>query len=364
MTSCTKCCASIPPDARKCPECGTLTDPDGLSDGDLAGSDELVHSMLLRTHLLKTRGELNTATEECIRALRINPDCVEAHSLLGDIYRDQGKIEDAIRWYTLALDLQPDSEIDRARLDELTEGRPRTPGRAKPELPTISAWMRDRKIVTGLIGVIVLLIGIIAWVWFSPGPYDDEEPGTIAPRRSTLAWRRRAVRQRNAPNSTPVASAPEISLFDALNGSAPLTSRGLRVVSVSIDPRDSSAVATFIGPSVNSGELVQSLVTDSVLILKEIASRNDQISRMTARALYALPTQTGATRSEIVFVGDSSKDKLSGIDPAAASYEQQLQAFTSLWWHPVLKLDTAQPPPTGQPASSNPTPASQPVAGG
>ena len=38
-----------------------------------------------------------------MRVLRSQPGNADAHSLLGDIYRDQGAIDDAIQWYRMAV---------------------------------------------------------------------------------------------------------------------------------------------------------------------------------------------------------------------------------------------------------------------
>ncbi len=43
------------------------------------------------------------------------------HTLLGDVYAERCDLEQAAQWYELALDLDPESRVDRQRLDEVRE---------------------------------------------------------------------------------------------------------------------------------------------------------------------------------------------------------------------------------------------------
>jgi Tetratricopeptide repeat len=72
------------------------------------------------------RGRWDEAVQQCAEALQRQPANASAHSLLGDIYENRGRLEDAIHWYQLALELSPTSAADRsklARARELLEAR-------------------------------------------------------------------------------------------------------------------------------------------------------------------------------------------------------------------------------------------------
>jgi tetratricopeptide (TPR) repeat protein len=101
----------------------------------LASPDqEALHQRLSQANLSRQRGQWNEAIEHCVAVLRAQPGDAAAHSLLGDIYRDQGKYEDAIHWYRTALDLHPNA-ADRAKLQEMEQkrgGPQQSPGRLKP----------------------------------------------------------------------------------------------------------------------------------------------------------------------------------------------------------------------------------------
>src|SRR5436305_12264384 len=93
-------------------EAKTYSDPAGYAP-------QLTHANLARI-----RGQWSEAVELCVRVLRSDPGNSDAHSLLGDIYRDQGLIDDAIQWYRMAADIRPTGP-DAAKLEKLERERDR-----------------------------------------------------------------------------------------------------------------------------------------------------------------------------------------------------------------------------------------------
>lgn len=77
--------------------------------------------ILVHANLLRMRGEWSRAADECVEVLRLDPANATAHSLLGDIYQDQGRANEARHWYQLALEMDPTSEADRAKLARTEE---------------------------------------------------------------------------------------------------------------------------------------------------------------------------------------------------------------------------------------------------
>ena len=57
----------------------------------------------------------------CVRIVRMDARNFPAHSLLGDLYRDQGNHREALGWYKLAVQLEPGNEIVRRKLDEMID---------------------------------------------------------------------------------------------------------------------------------------------------------------------------------------------------------------------------------------------------
>jgi tetratricopeptide (TPR) repeat protein len=80
-----------------------------------------VDALLARANLLRMRGQWADAVECCTEALRLDPHSAAAHSLLGDIYENQGRLDKASHWYQLALEQHPDSIADQAKLARVKE---------------------------------------------------------------------------------------------------------------------------------------------------------------------------------------------------------------------------------------------------
>ncbi|MCS6950065.1 MAG: tetratricopeptide repeat protein [Armatimonadota bacterium] len=119
MRFCDHCLAPLSQEATHCPECG-LPVTSGTDDPLLLEEAErLVNPRLAQANLLRLRGQWDEAIRACAEVLRQFPSNVHAHALMGDIYRDQGNLEEAAQWYKLALDLAPDSVVDRQRLEQV-----------------------------------------------------------------------------------------------------------------------------------------------------------------------------------------------------------------------------------------------------
>ena len=148
---CSGCASSMSDDCRYCPQCGS---PTALADVEAAALVEEAYSLaedsdqsfaltrykghaslteilpkslqsaLTQANLCRIRRQWEEAIEYCITVLRAQPGNQTAHSLLGDIYRDQGKLDDAIQWYRMAVDLGA-NPTDEGKLRQLERERAR-----------------------------------------------------------------------------------------------------------------------------------------------------------------------------------------------------------------------------------------------
>jgi hypothetical protein len=86
-------------------------------------AEQLVGPLLARANLLRMRCQWDEAVAVCTEALRRAPESATAHTLLGDIYEAQGKFDDAMQWYGMAVDLAPDRPGDREKLERVTQAQ-------------------------------------------------------------------------------------------------------------------------------------------------------------------------------------------------------------------------------------------------
>jgi tetratricopeptide (TPR) repeat protein len=94
-----------------------------MSDKATEKLEAEVHALLTRANLLKLRNQWPDAVALCTEALRRAPKSADAHSLLGQIYEAQNNDDQALHFYSMAVDLNPQSRPDRERLDKLVQAR-------------------------------------------------------------------------------------------------------------------------------------------------------------------------------------------------------------------------------------------------
>jgi hypothetical protein len=115
-------------------------------------ADEAVLPLLARANLYRLRGQWNEAIAVCTEALRVAPQSPTAHSLLGDIYEAQGKIDDAVQWFGMAVDLDDTNAADRVKLERVLSIKraqmeaSATVPQAAPTLPASKEKTLDRTI--------------------------------------------------------------------------------------------------------------------------------------------------------------------------------------------------------------------------
>ncbi|MCS6919235.1 MAG: tetratricopeptide repeat protein [Fimbriimonadales bacterium] len=163
---CPKCFAEIPETGAFCMECGSRLKDDTLDPLYAEGSDREIYPELARANLLRMQGKYEEAIDVCRRIMGRFPSNETVHALLGDIYADQGKLEDAIQWYELLVELAPSNVHYSAKLHNLramyaAQIAPPPPvalpePEAKPAKPKALAY--------GLFGLLALILIAAAFV--------------------------------------------------------------------------------------------------------------------------------------------------------------------------------------------------------
>jgi hypothetical protein len=144
-------------------------------------TERAAHLLLSKANLLRVRGQPEAAIEACAEALRLDPLSGDASALLADIYESQGRLDDALQWYGMAVDNAPGNPSYREHLKRLAEKKqtalvqqaelPATkpPGERTLELEgtaSVSAAKKTDKavraiwIVCGVLALLLLLAGL------------------------------------------------------------------------------------------------------------------------------------------------------------------------------------------------------------
>lgn len=219
MRFCDHCLAPLSQDVTHCPECG-LPVTSGTDDPLVhEEAERLVNPRLAQANLLRLRGQWDEAIRACAEVLRQFPSNVHAHALMGDIYRDQGNLEEAAQWYKLALDLAPDSVVDRQRLEQVQrelELRQQAQHQSQ-EVQHLQKQTRTLRILSAsVIGVAVVIAIGITWA-FQSRIASETTPLSITTSRlagdtSTAATTLPTPQRNGAVITAPTADEPATAL--------------------------------------------------------------------------------------------------------------------------------------------------------
>lgn len=325
------------------------------------------YTLLAQANLLRMRGQWPEAVEKCMKALRLAPDNASAQSLLGDIYENQGLLDDAIQWYRMALDVCPDSPADKMKLARVIESKSRTlpPPHALRQAPPPSVPAprrpRDQETVAAVpligrspaypetllrrttysAGALTLLVVLLALA-FTYGPprigkadQPVSVPTVVVP--ATVATTN--VTPAAPPADAPVPSDPaEQDLRNALRALPTLSSQGIQVVAVESDPRAGQLTLTVTCSSPASPLGRDLLLRDALLAAQAAVqvTSAESYSQFTVRCLGAPPTGGGST--PLLLVADATRAAITALpsDLSSVPSSQIPTIFSNPWWSPVV----------------------------
>jgi len=113
---CKACGSEAQEGASFCTQCGARLETGARAHASAPDSE--AHSLLTKANLSRIRGDWEAAEQQCIEAIRLFPEDPSAHSLLGDIYASQKRWNEAAQRYQLAIDLNPENQADREKLEQ------------------------------------------------------------------------------------------------------------------------------------------------------------------------------------------------------------------------------------------------------
>ncbi len=356
---CHACAANIPDDAMFCSSCGTDVGAQAQRMPGTPGHE----AALAAANLLRLRGRHAEAEARCIEVLRADPNNVHAHSMLGDIYLDQGRREDARQWYQLALDLDPNSRSDRRKLVELKSGGTPTRFGDDDETPqglSPLTWVR----FIGLALAVFMLGAGVAWVsrgrrhpTASVPPTAVSAPQLQIPRVDAGLSSRPPAETRDLPledqaEATDAGSGSdanlveaEVATSDALVLSGRLSAATEVTAVVYNDDGKSAVVVLRHRPTDESrSEAVENqIAVDAVQAIHGVLQRAEQLARVDV--VVRLATSTVGEYTALRARGDRRK-LASNAD--VSSGERALRALTWYRWTPAWR--SANPPSLESPS--------------
>lgn len=368
-----------------------------------------VGPLLARANLLRMRGQWDEAVAVCTEALRRAPESATAHSLLGDIYEAQSKTDDALQWYGMAVDLDPYSQTDRAKLDRLlqlqnarlladaatTPPQPQHAPRASAADRSLQ-WF-DRvfppnkaetvaRLIWALSGVVALLIVLAAGFLFlanrngeANGPAGGDAPlvsggagaepvvmqppvtsaappRDLAPPPAPRGSENKPVAARTTPAEGPASPAPpssgQAALPAAITRALPA---GVTLSDARTDPRNANVlleIALPLAPDEASPMARARVLRAAILAVRAAAAADATLQRALVRVSLRPSGQDATSDAGLAFIGDTTVAAVKGAD-AAGGDDAALQAlFTNPWWSPALAPSAA---PASGPVDGSPS---------
>lgn len=254
MKICDRCFAKIEIDAEFCTECGARINGNGSAVVDAA-----VYPQLARANLLRMRGHHADAEKLCLTVLKQFPYNSTAHILLGDIHADKGHPREALDWYELAVDLEPENASLKAKRDRLKREREKeeaVAATAELAVPTSNA---RTVLISG--AIVILLVAVVIGAYLvgqrrantdvnlddliRPVSIGESAPPQPQPNGTAIP------EQPEAPSNEterPIMSPPIAMTAQELgikrDASARLGPLGNQLLHIEFDSRDRSARAT------------------------------------------------------------------------------------------------------------------------
>lgn len=346
MRRCDDCRIILDDDVRHCPKCGGDVASDAPAPRS-ASSD--VDSLLASANLHRIRAEWDSAIADATDALRLDPRNPDIPSLLGGIYEDRGMRDEALAWYQMAIEMNPDSVSDQERLDRVSElilAKSRRGG--AESFRTFESRTKIWALALGAVFVVIVALAVISVLRGKSGETLSTKPIPTAGSRQrsmpsmsqpgeSLPRRPSTSSETPSPTSSPSATSSvrtpgESYIRSELATSQSVTETGATIDDVIADPRSGVVSVTF---AIQFKTVVtkEQIVRAALAVARKAFDLNREVKFVTVRCVIQVG---GAQGTQIAFVGDIARQSADGLAPTAGT-EQLAAAFTRPWWNPQIK---------------------------
>lgn len=283
---CEKCFSIVPRGKEYCPECGAPMPTGGYTEG----SDAEIYPELARANLLRMRGQYDQARDVCLALLRRFPNNATANALLGDISAEMGEEEQAIQWYELALDISPDAQPVRQKLEAIRQRIADREAAASAQLLGVGRKGSMTLYGLGLLALVVV-VGVVSFLLGSrrtlQGPatgiiekpivIDNPENGSLPPAPE--------------PSAQPATPAPRPPLAEdqqAMERLAKSPELAKRLAGVAVDPRSGHVLLTLeAAPGEDARTVAAQAAVEAVTLLDPGARLTVRVRQGDGLALVA-----------------------------------------------------------------------------
>lgn len=365
---CASCGSAISQPEKYCPMCGAPAP----ALGGVSPEDIDLTTSLAGANLLRMRKQFEEARGRLLEILEAHPDSVDAHVLLGDVFRDDGKLDEAAVNYRIAVSLDPDDIPARRKLED-TERRLKALGLPEPSVaakPTAAqAKAKPGRVdhflkgdgYRGLINLILLVAGGLILIVFIAALFnavsnsrqgtgqvvrDEREPARVSapatqPQNQTTPPRQNQTPATPAqPSRTQAAPARTGTLGEAnflaqLNGSPEIQESGLQVNSVFADPRQRSVTLVIGAQNLRTTAIKTEVLRKGLELSLAVFAMNPDIEMVTVRFDAELPDGVGRTY-QTGFLGDIRRGRIIEATrrPLSDQSATELEPYyENVFWH-------------------------------
>ncbi len=240
---CERCFSIVPRGKEYCPECGAPMPTGGYTEG----SDAEIYPELARANLLRMRGQYDQAKDVCLALLRRFPNNATANALLGDISAEMGEEEQAIQWYELALDISPDAQPVRQKLETIRQRIADREAAASAQLLGVGRKGNMTLVGLGLLAL-VLVVGSVSYLLGSRRTLQGPATGIVEKPIVIENPESGSLPPAPEPSAQPAVPAPRPPLAEdqqAMDRLAKSPELARRLVGAAIDPRDGRVLLTL-----------------------------------------------------------------------------------------------------------------------
>ncbi|MHB8636917.1 MAG: tetratricopeptide repeat protein [Fimbriimonadaceae bacterium] len=118
---------------------------------------------LARANLARLRGDYDMAEAQCMALLKESPHNSTVAALLGDVSAEQGKLDEAIQWYEMAVDAGAPTGIEEKLTAMRARVKERDVARAEQDIGLTQRTWASPPVIVGT-AVIILMLLVCAYV--------------------------------------------------------------------------------------------------------------------------------------------------------------------------------------------------------